>query len=338
MDERQPAADRLMRPLTDLRISVTDRCNFRCVYCMPAHIFGPDFAFLPKEEILSCEEMARLVRLFAELGVDKVRITGGEPLLRKDLPLFVAMIRQVPGIREIALTTNGSLLAACAEELRRAGLDRVSVSLDSLDDERFGRINGRGFPVRPVLEGIEKALEAGLGVKVNMVVKRGANERDILPMARYFKARRIPLRFIEYMDVGNTNGWVMDEVVPSREILEAISAEMPLVPAEPARYGEVAERWRYADDGAEVGFISSVTRPFCATCTRARLSADGRLYTCLFAAAGTDLRTPLRNGAPDEDMRRLIRDVWQAREDRYSELRSEAARRQPKVEMSRIGG
>jgi len=338
MGERQPVADRLMRPLTDLRISVTDRCNFRCVYCMPAHIFGPDFAFLPKEEILSYEEMARVVRLFAELGVDKVRITGGEPLLRKDLPRFVAMIRQMPGIREIALTTNGSLLASCAEELRRAGLDRVSVSLDSLDDERFGRINGRGFPVRPVLEGIEKALAAGLGVKVNMVVKRGANDRDILPMARYFKERRIPLRFIEYMDVGNTNGWVMDEVVPSREVMETIAAEMPLVPAEPGRYGEVAERWRYADDGTEVGFISSVTRPFCATCTRARLSADGRLYTCLFAAAGTDLRTPLRSGATDEQMRRLIRDVWRAREDRYSELRSEAARHRPKVEMSRIGG
>lgn len=338
MHPTRPVADRLNRPLTDLRISVTDRCNFRCVYCMPAHIFGPDFEFLHRDMILSYEELARLVRLFAGLGADKVRITGGEPLLRKDLPRLVAMIRQVPGIRDIALTTNGSLLAAAAADLRQAGLDRVSVSLDSLDDERFGRINGRNFPVAPVLEGIDKALEAGLGVKVNMVVKRGANDQDILPMARYFKARHIPLRFIEYMDVGNTNGWAMDEVVPSREIVRMIAAEMPLVPAEPERFGEVAERWRYADDGTEVGFISSVTKAFCATCTRARLSADGKLYTCLFAASGADLREPLRSGQSDAELTGLIRDIWQAREDRYSELRSGENRSRTKVEMSRIGG
>jgi cyclic pyranopterin phosphate synthase len=330
--------DRLNRPLKDLRISVTDRCNFRCTYCMPAEIFGPGFQFLGREMILSYEEIARLVRLFAQLGVDKVRITGGEPLLRKDLPRLIEMVRQVPGIQEIALTTNGSLLAALAADLRRAGLDRVSVSLDSLDDQRFGLMNGKGFPVAPVLEGIEKAREAGLGVKVNMVVKRGVNDQDIMPMARYFKERRIQLRFIEFMDVGNSNGWVMDDVVPSGEILRRISEEMPLIPSEPGRFGEVAERYRYADDGTEVGFISSVTRAFCSTCTRARLSADGKLYTCLFAESGTDLRTPLRSGKSDEEMLQHIREIWQSRDDRYSELRGEAVKGRTKVEMSRIGG
>lgn len=338
MRPERPVLDQLNRPLKDLRISVTDRCNFRCTYCMPADIFGPDFPFMDREMILSYEEITRLVRLFAQLGVDKVRITGGEPLLRRDLTRLIAMIRQVPGIRDIALTTNGSLLVAAAAGLKDAGLDRVSVSLDSLDDKRFGQINGRGFPAALVLEGIEKAREAGLGVKVNMVVQRGVNDQDILPMARYFKERRIQLRFIEYMDVGNTNGWVLDAVVPSREILQKIGEEMPLLPSEPERFGEVAERYRYADDGTEVGFISSVTRAFCSTCTRARLSADGKLYTCLFAGSGTDLREPLRSGKSDEEMLQLIREIWQLRKDRYSELRGEQTTQRAKVEMSRIGG
>ncbi len=332
------AADRLNRPLKDLRISVTDRCNFRCTYCMPAEIFGPDFKFMEREVILSFEEIVRLVGLFARLGVDKIRITGGEPLLRRDLARLIEGIRHTPGIREIALTTNGSLLAAQADGLRAAGLDRVTVSLDSLDDERFGRINGRGFKVAPVLEGIEKAREAGLGVKINMVVQRGVNDQDILPMARYFKERGMQLRFIEFMDVGNTNGWRLDSVVPSREIIQLIGKEMPLVPSVQERFGEVAERYRYVDDGVEVGFISSVTQAFCSTCTRARLSADGKLYTCLFAGDGSDLRDLLRSGQTDEQLLQAIRGIWQSREDRYSEIRGQFTEKFNKIEMSRIGG
>ncbi|MBW5445388.1 GTP 3',8-cyclase MoaA [Cohnella sp. CFH 77786] len=338
MERNNAVLDRYGRPLKDLRISVTDRCNFRCTYCMPAEVFGPDYPFMGKESILSFEEITRLVRIFAELGTDKIRITGGEPLLRRGLPLLISQIRRIDGVEDIALTTNGSLLGKLATDLKSAGLRRVTVSLDSLDDERFGRMNGVGFPVSVVLDGIDKAQEAGLAVKVNMVVQRGVNDIDILPMAKYFKERNIQLRFIEFMDVGNTNGWRLDSVVPSREILRILQQEMALSPVDPERYGEVAERYRYADGGTEVGFISSVTRAFCTTCTRSRLSADGKLYTCLFSGEGTDLREPLRSGKTDEEIGGLIRSVWGAREDRYSEIRGEHTKRVKKVEMSHIGG
>ena len=305
---------------------------------MPEEIFGPDYPFLQDRQILSFAEIARLVRLFAELGVDKVRITGGEPLLRRRLPELIADVRAVPGIDDIALTTNGSLLAKQAKALHDAGLNRVTVSLDSLDDARFGRMNGRGFPVAVVLEGIEQAMQVGLTVKINMVVQRGVNDMDVLPMARYFKEKKIQLRFIEYMDVGNTNGWKLDSVVPSREIMGIIGQEMPIATTEKVRFGEVAERYHYVDDGTEVGFISSVTRAFCSTCTRSRLSADGKLYTCLFAGKGTDLRQPLRDGWTDEQVRALVRSVWNARDDRYSELRGSQTPSASKVEMSHIGG
>lgn len=339
MEQQRAIADALNRPLKDLRVSVTDRCNFRCGYCMPAEIFGPEYAFLPESHILSFAELIRLVRIFAELGVDKLRITGGEPLLRRNLADFVAGVRrEVPAIADIALTTNGSLLAKQARALREAGLDRATVSLDSLDDRRFGRMNGRKFPASEVLAGIDRAMEAGLSVKINMVVQRGLNDCDILPMARYFKQKGIPLRFIEYMDVGNTNGWRLDSVVPSREIMQAIHREMPIAPLEKVRYGEVAERYRYEDDGTEVGFISSVTRAFCSTCTRARLSADGKLYTCLFAGSGTDLKALIRGGAADGEIDARLRAVWSARTDRYSEIRGSHTAPIQKVEMSRIGG
>ncbi|MBE3562963.1 MAG: GTP 3',8-cyclase MoaA [Hydrogenibacillus schlegelii] len=337
--------DRRGRPLRDLRISVIDRCNFRCTYCMPAEVFGPGYPFLPPSALLSFSELTRLVRAFVALGVEKVRITGGEPLLRVGLERWIEDLAALPEIRDIALTTNGVLLAKKARALKAAGLRRVNVSLDSLDPVTFGRMNGRGTAPDVVLRGIEAAIEAGLQVKVNMVVKRGENERDILPMARYFKALGVTLRFIEFMDVGTANGWEMRHVVPSREILERIHAEMPLEPLEPAYYGEVAKRYRYKDGSAEVGFISSVTQAFCGTCTRARLSADGKLYTCLFAADGFDLRRLLREGADDETLRAAIRSVWAGRTDRYSELRlqaTEAAQKagavRKKIEMFYIGG
>lgn len=330
--------DKRNRPLKDLRISVTDRCNFRCTYCMPADIFGPAYPFLPPSHILTFAELIRLARIFAGLGVDKIRITGGEPLLRPNLAELIAGIREVPGIADIAMTTNGSLLAQQAAALRDAGLKRVTVSLDSLDEERFGAINGRGFKAATVLAGIDRALEAGLSVKINMVVQRGVNDQDVLPMARYFKAKGLTLRFIEFMDVGNTNGWRLDSVVPSAEIMRLIDREMPLVPLDKVRYGEVAERYAYADGAAEVGFISSVTRAFCATCTRARLSADGKLYTCLFASDGDDLQPLLRGGATDGEIAAKLRAVWSSREDRYSEIRSSYTDPIEKVEMSHIGG
>ena len=282
--------DALGRPLRDLRISVTDRCNFRCRYCMPEEVFGPDYPFLPREKILQFEEIVRLVRIFADLGVEKIRITGGEPLLRRDLPELIRMISEVEGIRDIALTTNGTLLARHAEALRSAGLKRVNVSLDAIDDEIFQRMNGGKSSVRPVLEGIEAAARAGLRVKVNMVVQKGVNDGQILPMARHFRGTGHILRFIEYMDVGNNNGWNLEQVVSKREIIERIHREMPLEPVDPDHYGEVASRYRYRGTDEEIGVISSVTDAFCSTCTRMRLSADGQLYTCLFASQG--IRSP----------------------------------------------
>lgn len=333
--------DARQRPLRDLRISVTDKCNFRCQYCMPAEIFGPDYPFLPQHKLLTFEEITRLIRIFTSLGVEKIRITGGEPLMRKNLSSLVEMIRSVEGVREIAMTTNGSLLAQHAESLKKAGLDRVTVSLDSLDVGRFGQMNGRGYQVEEILEGIETAASIGLPVKINMVVQRGINDQDILPMARFFRERGHTLRFIEFMDVGNSNGWKLDQVVPSSEIVRMIHQEMPLEPVEPNYYGEVASRYRYVGGDQEIGLISSVTQAFCSTCTRARVSAEGKLYTCLFAENGEDLRGPLREGKSDEEIRSLITDVWNNRTDRYSEVRLQHTpelKRRKKVEMSHIGG
>jgi GTP 3',8-cyclase len=335
-----PPVDRLGRPLRDLRISVTDRCNFRCRYCMPREVFGLGHEFLPRAEILDYEEIARLARVFAAHGVRKLRLTGGEPLVRRDLPDLVRMLAAVDGV-EVALTTNGSLLAERAATLAAAGLDRVTVSLDSLDDRVFQAMNDVHFPVARVLAGIEAAAAAGLApIKVNAVVHRGVNDHTLVDLARHFKGTGHVLRFIEYMDVGSTNGWRLGDVVPGAEVVARIAAEMPLVPIEPAYRGEVARRWRYADGGGEIGVITSVTQPFCGDCSRGRLSAEGKFYTCLFAAAGTDLRGPLRAGASDEELAALIAGVWRVREDRYSELRTAATPElAPKrVEMSYIGG
>jgi GTP 3',8-cyclase len=330
--------DAFGRPLRDLRISVTDRCNFRCVYCMPKEVFGRDYAFLPREQLLSFEEIERLARVFAAHGVEKIRLTGGEPLVRRDLELLVGMLARIDGL-DLTLTTNGSLLPQKAQALADAGLGRITVSLDSLDDEVFRAMNDVDFPVERVLAGIEAAAAAGLApVKVNMVVRRGLNEDSVLPMARYFRETGHVLRFVEYMDVGHTNGWRLDDVVPAAELVAAIDAELPLEPVEPAYRGEVARRWRYRDGGGEIGLIASVTQPFCGDCTRARVSADGKLYTCLFALRGHDLRAVLRSGASDDELSRVIGGVWRAREDRYSEVRTAATADVPKVEMSYIGG
>jgi GTP 3',8-cyclase len=338
-----PLADTLARPLRDLRISVTDRCQFRCTYCMPREVFGRDFVFLPREQLLTFEELTRLARVFAGLGVRKLRLTGGEPLLRRDLDKLVVMLAGVEGIADIALTTNGALLAAKAQALKAAGLARVTVSLDSLDDAVFMALNDASFPVAAVLEAITAAVAAGLvPVKVNMVVKRGCNEDSILPMAAHFRHSGNVLRFIEYMDVGTTNGWRMDDVVPAAEIIALIGRRWPLEPVAPAYPGEVAGRYRYRDGAGEIGLIASVTQPFCRGCTRARLSADGQLFTCLFAGTGHDLRGPLRTGASDQDLRGHIAAIWARRTDRYSELRTRhtgrASTARPKVEMSHIGG
>ena len=331
--------DTLTRPLRDLRVSVTDRCNFRCTYCMPREIYGQAFRFLPHEDLLTFEEIARLAQVAISLGVRKIRLTGGEPLLRRDLDILVRGLAGLDGLADLTLTTNGSLLAKMAERLAAAGLDRVTVSLDSLDDSVFARLNDVDFPVARVLEGIAVAEQAGLApIKVNMVVRRGLNEDSVVPMARFARERGYTLRFIEYMDVGHTNGWVMDEVVPTAQILEQLDAVMPLEGLDPKYPGEVATRWRYRDGSGEVGIISSVTEPFCSSCTRARLTAEGVLYTCLFAVSGTDLREPLRHGASDDELRERLRDVWSSRTDRYSEIRSDATVVLPKVEMSRIGG
>ncbi|HET7699744.1 MAG TPA: GTP 3',8-cyclase MoaA, partial [Candidatus Limnocylindria bacterium] len=324
--------------LRDLRVSVTDRCNFRCVYCMPKEVFGKAYAFLPQAEVLTFEEIARLVRIFVELGVRKVRLTGGEPLVRRDVERLVAMLGPI-GDLDLTLTTNGSLLAQKARALADAGLRRVTVSLDSLDDATFRRMNDVDFPVQRVLDGIGAAEAAGLApIKVNMVVRRGLNETSVLPMARHFRGTGHVLRFIEYMDVGTSNGWRLDDVVPAREIVAAIDREFPLEPMDRAYRGEVAGRYRYRDGAGEIGVISSVTQPFCADCTRARLSADGSLYTCLFATEGRDLRGLMRGGASDDELREAIAAAWAARTDRYSELRSADTADLKKIEMSFIGG
>ncbi len=335
----QPLVDTLDRPLRDLRISVTDRCNFRCTYCMPKQAFGRHFQFLPRKEILAFEEVTRLARVFVALGGRKIRITGGEPLIRSDVEKLIAMLDRIDGLRDLTLTTNGSLLKSKARALKEAGLRRITVSLDSLDNDVFEAMNDVEFPVERVLEGIEAAVEAGLTpVKVNMVVKRGVNDHNVVEMARYFRDRGQTVRFIEYMDVGNTNGWRLDDVVPAGDIVGAINAEMPLQPLDPEYRGEVAKRYRYKDGSGEIGVITSVTQPFCGDCTRARLSADGKLYTCLFATKGHDLRSLLRGGSTDEEIAEFLRSVWKTREDRYSELRSSQTPDLPKVEMSYVGG
>src|SRR2546423_1916190 len=329
--------DSLKRPMHDLRISVTDRCNFRCVYCMPREVFDASYRFLPHSAILSFEEIARLARIFVDLGVQKIRLTGGEPLVRRDLPRLVEML--APLGAELTLTTNGSLLAKQAKALAQAGLDRVTVSLDSLDEATFRAMNDADFPVAKVIEGIDAAAAAGLTpVKINMVVKRGVNDRDIVPMAERFRSSGHIVRFIEYMDVGATNGWRMDDVVSSAEVVKRIAARWPLEPSDPNYSGEVAERWRYADGAGEIGVISSVTQAFCATCTRMRLSTEGSLFTCLFAQSGHDLKSRLRAGVSDEAIRNEIAAVWQKRADRYSEIRTAETAKQRKVEMSYIGG
>lgn len=330
--------DKLGRPLHDLRISVTDRCNFRCTYCMPKEVFGKDYQFLPRASVLTFEEIERLARLFNAHGVLKFRLTGGEPLMRRDLETLIEMLAAIPGV-DIALTTNGSFPISRVQSLKKAGLQRMTVSLDSLEDEVFMAMNDVQFPVARVLEWIEASAEAGFNpVKINMVVKRGTNETSILPMARYFREKGHILRFIEYMDVGASNGWRMDDVITAKEIFEIIHQNMPIEPVDPNYYGEVAERWRYTDGSGEIGIIASVTQAFCHTCTRARLSAEGKLFTCLFAIQGFDLRAMLRDGASDQEIYEKIGTIWGRRTDRYSEIRTGQTALRPKIEMSYIGG
>jgi cyclic pyranopterin phosphate synthase len=330
------ALDTFGRPLRDLRISVTDRCNFRCVYCMPKEVYGRDHRFLDRRELLSFEEIARVARTFVATGVKKIRLTGGEPLVRRDLERLIELLAALDV--ELTLTTNGSLLPAKAGALAAAGLNRITVSLDSLDDATFRALNDVDFSVERVVEGIDAAVAAGLPVKVNAVVKRGVNDDQIVPMAAFFRERRQTLRFIEYMDVGHTNGWRLDDVVPAAEIVATLDAAFGVEPADANYRGEVAKRWRYRDGSGEFGVIASVTQPFCGDCTRARLSAEGRLFTCLFAVRGHDLRALLRGGASDDEVESELRRVWSGRADRYSDLRSAATKDLPKVEMSYIGG
>ena len=342
-DGRAARLDRMGRALRDLRISITDRCNFRCPYCMPSEVFGRDYRFLPRDEILRYEEIQRLARVFVGLGVRKLRITGGEPTVRRGLPDLVAMLAELRTDEgepvDLALTTNGSALRALARPLADAGLRRVTVSLDSLDDEVFRRMNGVDFPVSRVLEGIDAAVDAGFApIKINVVLRRGENEDAVLPLARWAREAGHILRFIEYMDVGTTNGWRLDEVVPAAEVVDRISREWPLEAVTAGYRGEVAERWRYTDGGGEIGVIASVTRPFCGDCTRARLSAEGKLYTCLFSAIGHDLREPLRGSASDAELAEQISAIWAGRDDRYSERRAAATERLPKIEMFALGG
>ncbi|KMP34256.1 GTP 3',8-cyclase MoaA [Bacillus sp. RA(2023)] len=332
--------DKLQRPLKDLRISVTDRCNFRCRYCMPEEIFGPNYSFLSNDKILSFDEIERITRIFVSLGVRKLRITGGEPLLRRGLPQLIERLNKIDGVEDIGLTTNGSLLKKFAPDLYKAGLSRVTVSLDSLEEERFFYLNGNRSKVQRVLEGIQAAAEVGMKIKINMVVQKGKNEQDILQMAQYFKENKHILRFIEYMDVGNYNGWELKEVVSKQEIVNAIHQVMPLERIEANYAGEVATRYRYIGSEGEIGIISSVTDSFCSSCTRARISAEGKLYTCLFASKGNDLRELLRSVYTDEEITDIVRDIWNNREDRYSDerLSHTGKKRVPKIEMSHIGG
>ncbi len=332
--------DKYQRPLRDLRISVTDRCNFRCTYCMPKEVFNAQHQFLPRHQVLNFEEIARLARLFSGWGIRKIRLTGGEPLLRRNIENLIQQLAKIPGIEDISLTTNGSLLTRNkAHTLKMAGLKRVNISLDALDDATFKAINDVSFPVKRVLDAIDNAAAEGLiPVKINMVVKAGVNDHSILPMARYFRGSQHILRFIEYMDVGHSNGWRMDEVLPAASIVQRINDMFPLEPIDPNYGGEVGRRWRYRDGGGEIGVISSVTQPFCGGCTRARLSPEGSLYTCLFAMQGYDLRKLLRNSGTDDDLRRMIASIWTHRTDRYSELRTTKTIDLPKIEMSYIGG
>ena len=328
--------DRLGRGVRDLRISLTDRCNFRCRYCMPVEVFGPGYRFLPREDLLSFEEIVRLTRLLVPLGVEKVRLTGGEPLLRRGIEDLVAMLSSIDGVKDLAITTNGVLLAHHAEALALAGLNRVTVSLDAMDPEIFARMNGVGAKVDRVLAGINAAQTYGLKVKVNAVIQRGVNEGEVLPLARWAKVQGVDLRYIEYMDVGETNGWKLAEVVSAAELLEILSTEFDLAPRDPAYRGEVAAHWRHRDGAGEIGVIASVTRPFCRDCQRLRLSADGKFFTCLFAADGHDIRGLLRGGADDEVLKAAVHGLWSVREDRYSEERGLVPH--PKAEMSYLGG
>lgn len=331
--------DQLQRPLRDLRISVTDRCNFRCTYCMPAEIFDEDYAFMPREQLLTFEEIERLASIFANLGVKKIRLTGGEPLMRRDLPVLIKKLMNIDGIEDIGLTTNGVYLVKYAAALKAAGLQRVNVSLDAMDDELFKKINGRGISTKAVLNGIDAALKAGLAVKVNMVVKKGMNDQEIIPMVSYFKEKGITLRFIEFMDVGSTNGWNFEQVVSKKEIYEKIHAVYPLEPVDPNYFGEVAKLYRYKGTNTEVGFITSVSESFCSSCTRARISAEGKLYTCLFATKGFDLKMLVRSEATDEDISKTVMEIWNDRKDRYSDERTEeTAKNRKRIEMSYIGG
>lgn len=334
-----PLLDTRGRPLRDLRISVTDRCNFRCTYCMPKEIFNREYEFLARELLLSFEEIVRLARIFVAFGVEKIRLTGGEPLLRRGIEELIADLSGIEGLADLTLTTNGSLLTRKSDALAEAGLGRLTVSLDSLDEGTFQAMNDVGFAVADVLAGIDAAAAAGLApIKINMVVKRGVNEDSVVPMAEHFRGTGHIVRFIEFMDVGHTNGWRLDDVVPAAEIVERIHEKWALEPVAAGYAGEVARRWRYADGCGEIGVITSVTQPFCGSCSRARLSAEGKLYTCLFATAGTDIRAALRSGVSDAELEALVRGVWEARTDRYSEIRSDATVDLPKVEMSYIGG
>ncbi len=332
--------DTLNRPIRDLRISVTDRCNFRCTYCMPKEIFGADYEFLTRDEKLTYEEIARVARIFAERGVNKIRLTGGEPLLRKQIEVLVGMLAEIEGVEDLTLTTNASLLSRRARRLKEAGLNRVTVSLDAIDDETFRKMNDADFPVSDVLEGIEVAAEEGLGpIKINAVVQKGVNDRGIVDLASYFKGTGHIVRFIEFMDVGTTNGWRLDDVVPSSEVIARINAEFPLQPVDPNYEGEVAKRYEYSDGTGEVGVIASVTQPFCQSCTRVRLSPDGSIFTCLFATTGVDLKQPIRDGATDDELGHLVDSTWRARSDRYSEVRSaQTVSIGQRIEMSYIGG
>lgn len=333
--------DQFNRPLRDLRISVTDQCNFRCAYCMPKEIFGPDYAFLPKSQVLSNDEIVRLANSFEKLGVQKIRLTGGEPLLRRDLIPLIALLRSKTGIDDISLTTNASLLPRYAAKLKEAGLSRINISMDSLKDETLSKMNGKNITADTIVRGIDAACESEIPTKVNMVVKRGSNDDEVLSMATLMKERGVTLRFIEFMDVGNTNQWKLEEVVSAQSILNTIRSRFEIEPLEPNYRGEVAARYRFKDDGNEFGIVNSVTNPFCSDCNRARISADGKLYTCLFANSGYDLRAKLRNGANDQEVTSTISRIWGNRHDRYSEERSNpklVANSGPKVEMSYIGG